>query len=148
MNEDLRELINVMFYLADWQPDMPKNDNFFKKQNWFRKYTWTERNQEKAIEWISEKLKKHWKWVTNTKPTTKKLRDIMAREFVSNYWFPTRPLRITDFEHLIPDWQLRETMSKNEYNRWREWSMWNTQSLHWVYRHDVEHFLKWYQNYD
>jgi len=40
---------------------MPKNDNFFKKQNWFRKYTWTERDQEKAIEWISEKLKKHWK---------------------------------------------------------------------------------------
>jgi hypothetical protein len=73
---------------------------------------------------------------------------MMARELVNNYWFPTRPLSITDFDHLIPDWQLKETMSKDEYNRWREWSMWNTQSLHWVYRYDVEHFLKWYQNYD
>jgi hypothetical protein len=64
---------------------MPKNDNFFKKPNWFHKYTWTARNEERAVDWISDRLKKYWKGVVKVKPTSKKMRDKIASEFVSNY---------------------------------------------------------------
>lgn len=148
MPENLKEILKIMFSFADWQPEFPKDEKFFKKKDWFREYTWTEKSQERAIELIADKLKKDWKWVVSIKPTSNKMRKKMARDFVYCYWFITRPLTIKDFTPLVPVWQIESVMSKNEYDKWSKWAMWNTRSLHWVYKWDLESFLNWSKNWD
>jgi hypothetical protein len=141
MNENLRKAISLMLFMSDQQILDEDIDKTVKKANWFQKYTWTERQEEKYREWFIDFIKKDWKGIVERKPTSKKHKEKIADEFLLNYGLKTRPLKPTDFTPLVPPGQLEETMSKNELERFYKWMFGQTQSLHGVYRWDLERFL-------
>ena len=54
----------------------------------------------------------------------------------------TRKLKIEDFGmQLVPDGQLKDTMSEYEYKKFMEWMIGQTCSPYGVYRYDLERYL-------
>lgn len=149
MNQELKDILEQMLFMSDQQvlsEDFKKIN--FKKKNWFKKYTWTAKTEERFIEWLTEHLKKNWKGLVDTKPINKKLREKIANEFVGNYGCVTRPLNIDDFTSLVPWGQLEEVMSEYELGEFGSWMYGQTSSLNGVYRHDLEQFLKGGKSFD
>ena len=142
MNDNLLSIIELMLFLTDEQPlgSEVKKINF-KKHGWWKKYHWTERFEEKFIELMTEKLKKQWKGIVDTKPTTSKLRRKIAEDFVFNYGPITRPLKSEDFMAVIPYSQLDEVMSNRERDAFDQWMFGQTSPLYGVYRGDLERWL-------
>jgi hypothetical protein len=83
MNKQLKQALDMMFTISGKQP--PKKESHYKKEFWFHKDTWTQEEQDKYIEWLSDYLKDNWEGIARRKPTTKKERDKVANEFVFNY---------------------------------------------------------------
>lgn len=148
MNENLKKALEYMFYFAHCSDDIPENESYYKKKNWFHKHSWTEKSEEEYVKWLSEYLKKNWRGIAEHKPTSKKIRDKVAQEFVGNYGFKTKPVTIEDFTELIPDGQLEDILSKRQLEEWAKWAMGSTRSLHGIYRWDVEDFLRGNKNWD
>ena len=149
MNNNLKEALRQMLFMSDQQllwDDIDKIN--FKKQGWYKKYTWTEKYQEKFLEWLSEYLKKNWQGISEYKPTNKKLRDKVAREFVMDYGCVIRPLTIQDFIPTVSWAQLDEVMSKNEREAFNKWMFGQTTPLHGVYKYDLNRWLAHLPNID
>ena len=84
MNENLKKALELMLFMSDQQIlDIEQID--FKKANWYHKYTWTPKREEKFISYLSDNLKKDWEGIAISKPKTKKERDSVAKEFNFNY---------------------------------------------------------------
>ena len=149
MKKELKDILGQMLFMSDQQvlDDDFKKINF-KKKNWFQKYTWTAKTEERFIEWLTEHLKKNWQALVDIKPTGKKLREKIAREFVGNYGCVVRPLQMSDFMSLVPWGQLEETMSKEELDSFNKWMFGQTTSLHGVYRWDLSQYLNGGRNFD
>jgi len=145
MNENLYNLIESMLFFTDEQPlwDDIKKINF-KKHGWWKKYHWTEKMEEDFIERMTERLKKEWQGIVDTKPTTEKKRRKIAEEFVANYGPVIRPLTIDDFMSVVPFSQLDEVMSKKEREKFDNWMFGQTRPLYGVYRWDLASYLKGY----
>lgn len=149
MTQELKDIIAQMLFMSDQQllsEDFKKIN--FKKKNWFKKYTWKAKTEERFIEWLAEHLKNNWKVLADIKPTTKKQREKIAREFVANYGCVTRPLEIDDFVSVVPWGQLEETMTEDELGAFGAWMYGQTSPLHGAYRWDLEQYLKGGRNYD
>lgn len=142
MNDNLLDIIRMMLFYTDEQPlwDEVAKINF-KKHGWWKKYHWTERFEEKFIELMTEKLKKQWKGIVDTKPTTIKKRRKIAEEFVFNYGPVIRELNSNDFMSVVPYSQLDEVMSKREREAFDTWMFGQTSPLYGVYRGDLERWL-------
>ena len=143
MNDNLLSIIELMLFLTDEQPlgSEVKKINF-KKHGWWKKYHWTERMEEKFIELMTERLKKQWQGVVDTKPTTVNKRKKIAEEFVSNYGPVIRELNSDDFMSVVPYSQLDEVMSERELSAFQDWMFGQTSPLYGVYRHDLERWLR------
>lgn len=142
MTQGLKDILAQMLFMSDQQvlsEDFKKIN--FKKKNWFQEYTWNAKTEERFIEWLTEHLKNNWQALGVIKPTSKKLRERIAREFTFDYGCKTRPLKINDFTPLVPWGQIEEMMSKEELKNFKEWMFGQTSSLHGVYRWDLEQFL-------
>ena len=143
MNDNLKEVLQQMLFMSDQQVS---SDDFkkinFKKNGWWRKYTWTIKTEERFIEWLTERLKKDWKGLVPNKPGARNLRKKIAEEFVFYASPVIRPLNINDFMSLVPWGQLDEQMSKEERERFNKWMFGQTSSLHGVYRSDLERWLR------
>jgi hypothetical protein len=149
MKENIKKALKIMLYLADSQPNLVDSqpdfeDIDFKKPGWFSDYTWTERNQERAKEQLSNNFKKNWKDVVEHKPTNKKQRDEAADEFIFNYGLKTRPLEIDDFTPVVSYAQIKEVMSKEEQERFWKWMFGQTTPMYGVYEWDLERWIKGY----
>lgn len=139
MNENLKKALEYMFWFAG--ESIP--DGFdFKKNNWFMKYKWTRRQEERYIQWLSGFLKTNWKGITRYKLTSKKQIEKAVGKFLLCYGFPTRDLKIDDFSELVPDGQIKELMVKEEYDNLQKWLFGQTRSIHGIYRWDLERYLK------
>ena len=144
MKQELKDILEQMLFMSDQQvlsEDFKKIN--FKKKNWFKKYTWTAKTEERFIEWLTEHLKKNWQALVDIKPTGKKLREKIAREFVGNYGCVVRPLNSNDFDQVVSWEQLKDEMSKEELERFNEWMFGQTTPLYGVYRYDL---LRWLNN--
>ena len=144
MKKELKDILEQMLFMSDQQvlsEDFKKIN--FKKKNWFKKYTWTAKTEERFIEWLTEHLKKNWQALVDIKPTGKKLREKIAREFVFNYGCVVRPLNSNDFDQVVSWEQLKDEMSKEELERFNEWMFGQTTPLYGVYRYDL---LRWLNN--
>ncbi len=139
MEENLKEALEYMFYFAGIAP--PKSVSYYKKENWFTKHTWTERQQEKYTEWLTKYLTKNWKGIMDRKPSSKIVREKAARQFVFNYGLKTRPVNIKDFTPLISDGQLKEVLSERELQVLNKWLFGQTRSPHGIYKWDLERWL-------
>ncbi len=142
MHENLKTVLKMMLFMSDQQlldEDFDKIN--FKKQGWFKKYTWTAKREIQFIQWLTEHLKKNWQGIAEFKPTTAKLRQKIANEFVFNYGCVIRPLNIKDFTDIVPWGQLNELMSGDEREAFDKWMFGQTTSLHGVYRSDLERYL-------
>jgi len=142
MNNNLKEALRQMLFMSDQQllwNDIDKIN--FKKEGWFKKYTWTDKTEEQFVNWLSEYLKKNWQGISEYKPTSKKLRDKVSREFVMNYGCVIRPLTIQDFMPTVSWAQLDEVMSKDEREAFNKWMFGQTTSLHGVYTSDLSRYL-------
>ena len=149
MNNNLKDVLRQMLFMSDQQllwDDIDKID--FKKEGWFKKYTWTEKYQEKFLEWLSEYLKKNWQGISEYKPTSKKLRDKVSRAFVMDYSCVIRPLKIDDFTPTVSWAQLDEVMSKKERSKFNEWMFGQTTPLYGVYKSDLSRWLSHLPNLD
>ena len=143
MNDNLKEILQQMLFMSDQQvlSDDFKKINF-KKNGWWRKYTWTAKTEERFIEGLTESLKKDWKGLVPNKPGTRNLRKKIAEEFVFNYGCVVRELRSSDFMYTVSWSQLDEQMTKKEREDFNKWMFGKTTSTHGVYRHDLERYLK------
>lgn len=142
MTEKLKTVLEQMLFMSDQQvlSDDFKNINF-KKKNWFKKYTWTAKTEERFIQWLTNDLKKNWDGIVDNKPRTIKERQKIAEEFVFNYGCVIRPLNINDFMSLIPWSQLDEQMTKKEREDFNKWMFGQTTSTNGVYRDDLRRYL-------
>jgi hypothetical protein len=142
MNKNLLDIIRLMLFLTDEQPLWDEVDKInFKKHGWWKKYHWTERMEEKFIELMADKLKKQWKGIVDTKPTTVNKRRKIAEDFVFNYGPVIRELNSNDFMSVVPFSQLDEVMSKRERDAFDQWMLGQTSPLYGVYRGDLERWL-------
>ena len=144
MNENLFKAIETMFHMTDEQPYGENIKKIIKKKDWYLKYHWTQKNQEKFTEWMAEYLKKNWEGIVDFKPTTKKLREKIATDFVLSYGAVVRPLNIDDFTSVVSWEQLEEIMSKQEIDDFMEWMNGQTMPLYGVYRSDLSRYLAHY----
>lgn len=115
-------------------------DKDFSKE-WYLDYTWTKREQENYIEWLATFLMKNWQGILKRKPFGKKDSRKAATEFVMNYGFITRELKIDDFIRIVGWSDVKNTMSKEEYKRFCEWMRGQTCPMDGVYTWDLERFL-------
>jgi hypothetical protein len=145
MHDNLKTAIEVMFIYAG-QTMPPDFDG--KKEGWYKEFTWTERLQENYTKWLMDFIKNKWQGIATHKPTNKTVRRAIADKFVFQYGWPTRPLNIKDFTELVPDGQLKEIMSDNEYQGFMRWMTGQTCSPHGVYRWDLERYLNCLPNND
>ena len=144
MNNQLKEIIKMMLFISDQQPSPEDVDKInFKKEGWFRKFTWTAKREEWFVDWLTEHLKQDWECLVDRKPISKKLREKIAREFVFNYGCVVRPLNSNDFDQVVSWEQLKDEMSKEELERFNEWMFGQTTPLYGVYRYDL---LRWLNN--
>ena len=142
MNNNLLQAIQQMLFMSDQQVlsnDIKKIN--FKKNGWWKKYTWTAKTEERFIEWLTDYLKKNWDGVSEYQPTTLKQRKDHAQQFVAFYGPITRKLNINDFMSIIPWGQLDEVMSKKERESFNKLMFGQTTSPHGVYRHDSKRWL-------
>lgn len=149
MNEKLLSLILEMLYFTDEQPfyhEIKKSD--LKKHGWWKKYHWTEKNEQFFIRLMTEKLKKQWQGIVPTKPGTRKLRIEIAEDFVANYGPVVRKLTEKDFMPIVSFSQLDEVMSKREREEFNKWMFGQTTSLYGVYQSDLFRWLNIQNNYD
>lgn len=142
MNDNLKKMLSLMLFMSDQQVLDDNVEKIVKKKNWFQKYTWTAKDQDRYADLFSNNLKKNWEGIVDKKPTTKKERDKITSEFILTYGLKTRPLTIKDFTQLIPFGQLDEKMTKEERKDFDKWMLGQTTSLHGVYRWDLERYLK------
>ena len=143
MPENLRKIIEQILFMSDEQILPSKLDEFIKQKNWYKKLHWTQKKQERFIEWLSEFLKKNWEGVVKYKPTTKKLRDMAAQEIVMNYGCVVRPIKMSDFTMVISFEQLKDVLSDEEYKKFMSWMFGQTVSVYGVYARDLERFIRY-----
>jgi len=149
MNENLKKALQLMLFLTDEQPLSEDIDKInFKKDGWYKKFHWTAKDEEKFIKLFSESLKKEWRGIVDSKPSTVNLRNKIAKEFIMNYSPIIRPLTIQDFTPTVSWAQLDEVMSKDEREAFNKWMFGQTTSLHGVYRWDLERWLNHQPNID
>ena len=142
MNENLKRVLQVMLYSTDEQPSLDEIEKInFKKDGCYRKFHWTEKQEEKFIEFLSDFLKTKWQGISEHKPSNKKERIKVAEEFVSNYSPVYRKLRMDDFMNVVPYEQLKEVMSDGEYKDFMNFMYGSTVPLGGVYRWDLEYWL-------
>jgi len=142
MNENLREALQLMLGLTDEQPYSEDFDKInFKKEGWYKKFHWTAKMEEKFATYFSDFIKTKWKGITDKKPTSKKMMDKVADEFIMNYAPVTRPLSIADFTPTVSWAHLDEVMSKRERKAFNEWMFGQTTALHGVYKSDLSRWL-------
>jgi len=149
MPENLKKALEMMLFMSDQQVLWTECKKInFKKKDWFKEYTWTEKREEQYIQWLSDFLKKNWQGMIDTKPTSKKLRDKVSEEFVSNYGCVIRELNIKDFTPTVSWDHLDEVMSKRERESFNKWMFGQTTPLHGVYKWDLETYLAHRPNLD
>ena len=142
MNNNLKTVLQTMLFMSDEQPSIEDIDKInFKKDNWWKKYHWTERQEERFINWLSDYLKKEWKGITEHKPISKNDRNKVAKEFILNYSPCYRKLKISDFIDTVPYDQLKEIMSKNEYSDFMNFMYGSTVPIGGVYKWDLKRWL-------
>lgn len=138
----MNEILQQMLFMSDQQvlSDDFKKVNF-KKEGWFKKYTWTAKREEQFIDWLTEHLKKNWQGIVKIKPKTIKERRKIADRFVADYGCVTRELRNDDFMAIVSWAHLDEVMSKREREAFNKWMFGQTTSTHGVYRSDLSRYL-------
>lgn len=140
-NSNLLKAIELMLFLTDEQPFGEKIKKINFKTQWWKKFHWTAKDQEKFMTWFTDYLKTNWKGIVDTKPSTIKLRQRITDEFVLSYSPITRPLKSSDFMSVVPFSQLDEVMSKEEREEFNKWMFGQTTPLYGVYRGDLERWL-------
>jgi len=143
MNENLKTVLRAMLFMSDEQPTTDVIDKInFKKDGWYKKFHWTEKQEEKFIKYLLDYLKTNWKGITDKKPINKSGRDKAAQEFVLNYSPCYRKLKINDFVDTVSYEQLKEVMSKKEYEDFINWIYGSTVPVGGVYRCDLKRYLE------
>ena len=135
MNDNLQKALQYMFLAIG--EEMPA-DFDGKKKHWYREHSWTEKQQEDYIEWLSNFLRHNWEGIADHKPSNYK--DV-AKEFVYEYGWDTRKLKMEDFTPVIPFGQLQEIMTEEEYKNFMNWMTGKTCSPYGVYPDDLERYL-------
>lgn len=149
MTDNLFRAVDMMFaFSGNSAPERKELEKLVKKKNWYQKYKWTFKEENKYLSWFEGMLKKNWEGITAYKPTSKAQRQKAADEFNLCYGFVNRRPDIKDFIPVVPWDQIKDVLSEKELKDFEKWMFGQTSSMHGVYKWDLEQWLTGGQSFD